>query len=155
MQTIQGLTISDLKRVEMEHLELYKGKIYIPRGKRGNSRTLELKPWQVIEFLEYINEVRPKLLPSNNQEVTQVFIAANNKLSDMVLGIMKKLKKTNHKVINVNQIRASVIVNWLSQYNLRKVQILAGHKYISTTERYIQEDLKQLQEVINNYHPLN
>ena len=73
----------------------------------------------------------------------------------MVLGIMKKLKKTNHKVINVNQIRASVIVNWLSQYNLRKVQILAGHKYISTTERYIQEDLKQLQEVINNYHPLN
>lgn len=151
----QGLATSDLKRLELEHLELYKGKIYIPRGNIGNSRTLELKPWQVMEFIEYINEVRPKLLPKNNQELTNVFIASQNRITDTVAGIIKKLKKINHKVENIHQIRASVIVNWLSQYNLRKVQILAGHKYISTTERYVQEDLKQLQEVINNYHPLS
>lgn len=151
----QGVTTSDLKRLELEHLELYKGKVYIPRGNIGNRRTLELKPWQVMEFIEYINEVRPKLLPTNNQDLQLVFIASQNRLTDTVANIIKKLKKINHKVVNIHQIRASVIVNWLSQYNLRKVQILAGHKYISTTERYVQEDLKQLQEVVNNYHPLS
>lgn len=150
----QGLTTSDLKRLELEHLELYKGKIYIPRGTIGNRRTLELKSWQVLEFIEYINEVRPKLLPKNDRHTPLVFIASQNRLTDTVIHIIKKLKKINHKVVNIHQIRASVIVNWLSKYNLRKVQILAGHKYISTTERYVQEDLKQLQEVVNNYHPL-
>ena len=151
----QGVTTSDLTRLELEHLELYKGKIYIPRGNIGNRRTLELKPWQVMEFIEYINEVRPKQVPNNNQDTQLVFIASQNRITDTVMNIMKKLKKINHKVVNIHQIRASVIVNWLSQYNLRKVQILAGHKYIGTTERYVQEDLKQLQEVVNNYHPLS
>jgi len=31
---------------------------------------------------------------------------------------------------------------------------MAGHRKISTTERYVQEDLKQLQQIINTYHPL-
>ncbi len=150
----QGLTVTDLKKLKLEHLELYKGKIHIPRGNIGNRRTLELKPWQVMEFMEYINEVRSKLLPKNKEELQEVFTVANNRISDTVCTIMKKLKKINHKVINNHQIRASVIVVWLSKYNLREVQILAGHKYISSTEKYIQEDLKQLQEVINTYHPL-
>lgn len=149
----QGLTTTELKRLELEHLELYKGKIHIPKGKLGNGRTLTLQPWQVMEFINYINEVRPKFINQTHTEITNVFI--NTKLSDAISWIIKKLKKINNKVENVHQIRASVIVNWLSKHNLRKVQILAGHKYISTTERYVQEDLKQLQEVINNYHPLS
>lgn len=150
----QGLLTTDLNKLQLEHLEIYKGKIHIPRGNIGNARTLELKPWQVAEFIEYINEVRPKLLPKSNQELQQVFIASKNNLSDTVYTIMKKLKKINHKVENIHQIRASVIVNWLSKYNLREVQILAGHKYISSTEKYQQEDIKQLQEIVNQYHPL-
>ncbi|PCH75106.1 MAG: hypothetical protein COB98_09415 [Flavobacteriaceae bacterium] len=155
LMVYQGLNTSDMKRLKLEHLELYKGEIYIPKGKIGNRRTLSLRAWQVMEFISYINEVRPKLLPKNNTEITNVFIASKDRLTDTVSWIIKKLKKINHKVINTHQIRASVIVHWLSKHHLRKVQILAGHKYISTTERYIQENLKQLQEVVNNYHPIS
>lgn len=151
----QGLTTSDMKRLQLEHIKPYQGKIYISKGKIGNRRELTLKPWQVIKFMEYINEVRPKIVFKNNTETTNVFIASNDRLTDTVMWIIKKLKKINHKVVNTHQIRASVIVNWLGQYNLRQVQVMAGHKYISTTERYLQEDLKQLQEVINKYHPLS
>ena len=69
--------------------------------------------------------------------------------------ILKKLKKTNHKVTNANQIRASVITNWLKQYNLRQVQYLAGHRYISSTERYLEDDLENLHDMVNNFHPIN
>ena len=49
---------------------------------------------------------------------------------------------------------ASVITKWLKQYNLREVQYLAGHRYISTTESYQQNDVEGLAEEINMYHPL-
>ena len=33
---------------------------------------------------------------------------------------------------------------------------MAGHKYISSTERYLQDDLENLHEIINNtIYPLN
>jgi len=31
---------------------------------------------------------------------------------------------------------------------------MAGHRRISTTEKYMQEDLQELQKVIATYHPL-
>jgi integrase/recombinase XerD len=58
------------------------------------------------------------------------------------------------KIKNLNQIRASVITKWLKIYNLREVQYRAGHKYISSTESYLQNDMEGLQEEINMYHPL-
>jgi site-specific recombinase XerD len=68
--------------------------------------------------------------------------------------IGKELKLINYSYQNAIQIRNSVIVNWLGQYNLRKVQYLAGHKYISSTERYKQDDLESLHEMINSFHPI-
>jgi integrase/recombinase XerD len=68
---------------------------------------------------------------------------------------VKELKKINNTFINLKQIRTSVIVNWLKQYNLRKVQYLAGHRYISSTERYQQDDLESLHKTINIYHPFS
>ena len=65
-----------------------------------------------------------------------------------------ELKKLNHKVKNAKQIRASVITHWLSQYNIREVQYMAGHRYISSTERYLQDDLESLHDYIESLHPI-
>ena len=139
----------------MEDLQLYKGKIYIKSGARSNSRTLELKSWQVIEFLEYIKEIREEILVKKSLKTNRVFIPNNARLGNTIQHIVKKLKKINNKVTNGNQLRASVITNWLKHYNLRQVQVLAGHRYISSTERYLQDDLENLHEIVNNFHPIN
>jgi integrase/recombinase XerD len=47
-----------------------------------------------------------------------------------------------------------VIVKWLKLYNLRKVQYLAGHRYISSTESYQQSEMEGLTEEVNKFHPL-
>jgi integrase/recombinase XerD len=151
----QGLNTSELIKLEIEDLQLYKGKIYIKSGARSNSRTLELKSWQVIEFLEYIKEIREEILERKSLETNRIFIPNNARLGNTVLAIIKKLKNYNNKVNNVHQIRASVITNWLKQYNLRQVQVLAGHRYISSTERYLQDDLESLHEIVNNFHPIS
>ncbi|CAA0242815.1 Integrase/recombinase XerD family [Tenacibaculum maritimum] len=151
----QGLNTTELIHLELEDLQLYKGKVYIKSGARSNSRTLELKPWQVIEFLEYIKKIREEIITRKSIESNRVFIPNNARLGNTVQGIIKKLKKTNHKVTNIHQIRASVITNWLKHYNLRQVQVLAGHRYISSTERYVQDDLENLHEIVNNFHPIS
>ncbi len=151
----QGLNTSSLIRLELEHIHVYKGKIYIPSTKRTNSRELELKSWQVIELLEYIKEVREEIKRRKHIESERLFIPNNARLSNTVLSIIKKLKQYNQKVDNINQLRASVITNWTKQYNLRKTQYMAGHRYISSTEKYLQDDLENMQEVINLYHPIS
>lgn len=155
LMVYQGLSTTNLKALEVGHVEVYKGKIYVPGHKKMNARELELKPWQVIELLEYIKEIREEIKQRRDVESERLLIPNNARLSNTITNIIKKLKKTNHKVENINQIRASVITNWLGQYNLRKVQYLAGHRYISSTERYLQDDLENLHEIVNNFHPIS
>ncbi len=153
LMVYQGLNTTDLKALEIEHAQPYKGKIEVPGTRRSNPRTLELKPWQVIELMEYINEVRPQIAIQRKERNENLFIP-NHHLKDIVSSIVKQLKRYNLKVESLNQIRASVIVNWLKQHNIRKVQYFAGHRYISSTESYKQDNLEHLQEVVVKFHPL-
>lgn len=154
LMVYQGLNTTDLGNLQIEHLQLSKGKIYVPSTIRSNARELELKPWQIMELIEYQNEVRP-IIQDKIQNHSEQFFNSNARFNAIIYHIFKKLKKYNQKVENIKQIRASVITNWLGNYNLRKVQYLAGHRYISSTERYLQDDLKNLHEIVNNFHPIN
>lgn len=150
----QGLNTTDLGNLKTEHLQLNKGKIYVPSTKRSNARELELKPWQIMELMEYANEVRP-IIQNKLQNHSEQLFPTNARFNSIVYHIFKKLKKYNQKAENIKQIRASVITNWLRQFNLRKTQYLAGHRYISSTERYLQDDLENLHEMVNNFHPIS
>ena len=153
LMVYQGLNTTDLQALEIKDAQPYKGKVEVLGTRRSNARTLELKPWQVIELMEYINEVRPQIANLRKERNENLFIP-NNHLKDIVSSIIKQLKRYNLKVESLNQIRASVIVNWLKQHNLRKVQYFAGHRYISSTEAYKQDNLEHLQEVVSQFHPL-
>jgi site-specific recombinase XerD len=149
----QGLQAKEIPHLKEEHLQLYKGKITIPSTSKTSERTLELKPWQVIDMMEYISGIRPQLT-SNNQDNLFVTNYKNSNLNNVIRNINKDLKLINYNYQSLIQIRNSVIVNWLKIYNLRKVQYLAGHKYISSTERYKQDNLESLHEMINSFHPI-
>jgi site-specific recombinase XerD len=149
----QGIKINELEQLKEEHIELYKGKIHIPKTTKSNGRTLELKPWQLMELMEYIQQIRPQLVPKNSEQLF-TSIDGNSNLNNVMSRINKELKLINYSYQNAIQIRNSVIVNWLKIYHLRKAQYLAGHRYISSTERYKQDNLESLHEMINTFHPI-
>jgi site-specific recombinase XerD len=160
----QGLHSKELQHLKEEHIELYKGKITIPQTKRTGGRTLELKPWQLMEMMEYVQQIRPQLLTTNRQSRTNnhqlttdnLFTSnyGNTNINNVIKKISEELKLINYSYQNAIQIRNSVIVNWLKIHNLRKTQYLAGHKYISSTERYKQDNLESLHEMIDSFHPI-
>ncbi len=67
--------------------------------------------------------------------------------------LLKQLKKQNSKIKDGKQLRASVITNWLKVHNIRKAQHLAGHRFVSSTEAYQANNMDDLKEDVNKYHP--
>ena len=142
----QGLTIKELANLKIKDLELRAGTIYIAGSRKSNERTLELERYQVMDLYEYIHQVR-KGKPEENLYV-------NKNLSDAVHKLLAKLNQKRSEKLTLRQIRASVIVKWFKQYNLREAQYRAGHRYISSTEAYLQNEVEGLKEEIQQYHPL-
>ncbi len=119
---------------------------------------------------EYLEKVRPKIFgllkapkPARKPEIInqkrlkdQLFISINGSenIKNSLLHMFKGLQRENPQVKNPKQIRASVITWWLKNYNLRQVQYMAGHKCVSSTERYQLNNLDKLQEKLEKYHPI-
>ncbi|AMO20662.2 site-specific integrase [Flavobacterium columnare] len=149
----QGLHTKELQHLKEEHIELYKGKIHIPQTNKTNGRTLDLKPWQLMELMEYIKEIRPKIVPKHEENLfTSSY--GNTNISNVLKKLSDELKLINYNYQNAIQIRNSVIANYLKTNNLRKTQYFAGHRYISSTERYQQDNLEELHEMVNSFHPI-
>lgn len=166
----QGITTGELQRMEPGHLKLKRGKIYITGTRRTGSRVLDLKSFQVMELHEYLNDIRPQILneigksrPSrrpdkiNKERIeNQLFISINGSenIKNSLLHMFRDIRKINSELLHAKQIRASVIIHWLKNYNLRQVQYMAGHKYVSSTERYQLNNLDNLQSKLEEFHPL-
>ena len=153
----QGLGSSELGALTVQDLKLREGKIYVAGNRRSNERILKLEAHQVLDLMEYTMQTRPELLKLSGVESEQLFLSTRGKgrFSNMITELMKQLRAMNHQVENTKQLRASVITYWLKVHNLRQVQYMAGHRYISSTEAYQVNDLEGLQEDISKYHPIN
>ncbi len=167
----QGVTTEELSRLEPGHINLKEGKIHIPGNRRRNSRTLELRPFQVMELHEYLTETRLKILTEitapkparkpdriNKTRIKeQLFVSINGseRIKNSLLHLFRDVRNINPDITNAAQIRQSVITHWLKTRNLREVQYMAGHKYVSSTERYQTNNLDSLQSKLEKCHPLS
>jgi len=152
----QGLQTRELAKLEVNHIKLREGKIDVPGGIKSSSREMELEAHQVMDMYDYTLQVRPKIIELSGEKTEKLLVSPNGgtEVSNFMSRMMGQLKKINPNVKNAQQVRASVIVKWLKKYNLREVQYLAGHRYISSTESYLQNDMEGLKEEVQQYHPL-
>ncbi len=149
----QGLDSGQLVRLETTHLNLTEGKIYISSGRKSNARILNLQTVQILPIKACLDKTRSKLLEMQQQDPYE-YLFPVKKSSDMVSRIIRQVKRIDPEVTDSRQIRASVIMNWLKQYNIRQVQYMAGHKSIRSTESYRLQDLTDLTRQLELFHPL-
>jgi integrase/recombinase XerD len=157
----QGLRPKEMEALQQKDINLLDGSIYISATPRTNSRTLQLKPNQILLFQEYLTSTRSNLLKANESTFFLMSERGNAMLGEDITKHVKRIGKTkpfgknDSRKVNAMTIRQSVITNLLKQNNdLRLVQTFAGHKYPSTTERYRQSNVEALQHAINQYHPM-
>lgn len=149
----QGLGSSTLERLEIGHIDLDQGSIEIPKisDYKLKERILPLSSTQLKELHKYLTQTREELLKLvKTEEATNKLFpkSENTKFSS----ITQSLKKQLH-LENIHQLRYSRIVAWKKQYNLREVQYQSGYKSIISLEKFNQQEIEELQQSINKYHP--
>mgnify|MGYP003841731037 FL=1 len=156
MMIYQGIDSGEIAKLQAQDLHLEQGKIDIPASHKSNARTLELNGKQIIPLQIYVTEIRPILLAETNKISDKLFISSgkSEQLNNTLGSLCKRLKKLQPKVKNPTQIRLSVISHWLEKHDIRIAQYMAGHRYVSSTERYRKDQLESLQEQLEKLHPL-
>jgi integrase/recombinase XerD len=112
--------------------------------------------------MHYLQNIRPHLLDYQTTESNKLFLSLpsisrkktnNQNLWNGFERLINQLKTIDKQFLNFTQLRASVITSWLKTEGLRKTQYLAGHRYISSTEKYVCNNLDSLTDDINKLHP--
>jgi integrase/recombinase XerD len=149
----QALRSGEIKALEIQHLEIEKALINVPKVGRNKSRTLELTALQVVGLQQYLSVIRPQLL---QYKTNRLFITggASKRLDNSLMKLQKGVKKQLPKLQNLEHWRTSIIVHWLENSPLLEVQNRLGHCYPSSTERYKIHAVKSLREQLDVHHPL-
>jgi site-specific recombinase XerD len=157
----QGITTNELQNITLQHININNASITIQATTKSNQRTLPLNALQIGALLNYIHVVRVQFFTYCNQTDNLFFalpVSGNTKThATSLMGTIKQLttqvRYIQKNFTNFKQLRASVITQWLQTQGLRKAQYNAGHRYISSTESYLPNNLNTLIDDITKYNP--
>jgi len=158
----QKTALGEMEKIELNDLDLIKATVKIKGARRANDRILPLKASQIGMLMFYLQNVRPKIAEYQANESEKLFLslpsgigkqAQNGTLTDIFSVITEQLKTIDKQFVSFKQIRASTVSFWIKTQGLRKAQYLAGHRYISSTENYLPNNLDELKDDINKLHP--
>lgn len=154
----QGLTTRELVDLDLSEVDIENQTIEIKASRVTAGRRLVLRDIQIKDLQEYLNQVRPELSALKPKPNIQFFLTngTSEKRAALRNGIQRMSDKLKNRLSQYNhtrQLRASVISNWLLHSSLRQVQYMAGHKYISSTERYQLGRILEVEEALLKYHP--
>jgi len=152
LMVYQGVTVGEIMRLQQDHIRIKDGKVFIKGTKRSGERVLNLQAVQIAALQQYLEANRYKEGALFMEQVKAPISARN--IDNRIKYMFGQLKQLNGKVINAKQVRSSVITHWLRQNNLRQVQYMAGHKYVSSTQRYQVNNLDDLQNELQQHHPM-
>ena len=148
----QGLGTGELTRLQVSDMKLKEGKVFIRGTEQSNERWLKLEVTQVVVLQQYMEKNKFKegaLLQSNKRGYK-----SETNVRNQVNHMFRQLRQLNPKVINIMQLCNSVLTHWLRQHHLRQVQYMAGHKYVSSTQRYQVNNMDELRNELDQHHPM-
>lgn len=134
-----GLTISELAEMEVEHLDIKgdEGNLFVPKKNNKTSRTIPLNKAAIEVLNKYMETERPKL-----EKAKHVFITKTGNpllVRNIRSTIDRFFKLAGVEKAKVNDLRHTFVSYHLSQgVNILKLSKIAGHKRVSTTERYLE-----------------
>jgi site-specific recombinase XerD len=134
-----GVLISELAEIKLENLEMDKdpGALQIPAKPNKDSRTIPLNKAVIEAVKNYLEKERP-----NGKDSKYLFITKTGKallVRNIRSTIERYYKAAGVENAKVNDLRHTFVAHHLAQgTSLVQVSKIAGHKRISTTERYLQ-----------------
>jgi integrase/recombinase XerD len=152
----QGVLSSELIHLKINDIDFDRKKVKFCGNKSVTSRVLSLNERQVKLLEEYIIQIRPKLNPFKRDEL----ILTSRGGAATVDGLSSLFDALKYmfpdRKLTATTVRQSVISNLLNHHNylIEDVQLFAGQKWPSTTERYKRHNIEDQRKKINLWHPM-
>ena len=153
----QALLVSEIVTLEVGDVDLAAAAVYVRASVGNRARTLPLVAGQIMALHDYTERDRP-LLVGQHPDCGRLIVSRFGRPLEGH-GISRLLNgpafAQEGKRFLPLRIRQSVIAQKLrAGHDLRAVQVFAGHRQISSTEAYRQDDLEKLRTGIARHHPL-
>ena len=144
---MENLTIHDI--------DIEEGTVIMRASKRLNSRILQLKNNQRLFLDNYLNNDRPRLMKIETDSLFITKLGTIEKGESFHYLLESQRGLFPERTLNPKTVRQSVITNWFRNgLGIKEVQIMAGHRFPSTTEGYRPTDMEELSNAIGRFHPL-
>lgn len=150
----QALTVSEAVALRVVDIELAAGRVHVAESVSNLGRTLPLVASQIMQLHGYLTKDRPLLLTRYADPGTLLVSRFGQPLKSQAIKRIVNPGGEAKRYLPL-RIRQSVIAQKLKEgHDLRAVQVFAGHRQISSTEAYRQNELEQLRAGIERHHPL-
>ncbi len=165
----QALKTAELHQLEPVHIKLKEGRIHVPGTTHTENRILNIEAVQLLDMQEYLLVIRPRMLANlkayrsgrkveiiNSIIYERLFFSekGSDNIKNSLYHLFRAIKKTHSKITSGKIIRSTVIAEWLKTKDVRIVQYMAGHRWVSSTERYNVFNLQELKDSLGKHHPL-
>ncbi|MGO1819071.1 MAG: site-specific tyrosine recombinase XerD [Senegalia sp. (in: firmicutes)] len=150
-----GLKVSELLSLDLEDIDLNLG-IVISSKNLLNERVIPIGKTAIKSIKLYLDEYRNKFVKEAKDNSIFLNYQGKKLTRQGFWKIIKyyKEKACIEKKITPRTLRHSFAVHLIDNgADLKSVQAMLGHADISSTQIYMQEDKKRLNEVYNNAHP--
>ncbi len=154
----QGLNSAEISNLNLSHVDLDNGLIFIKASRRIGQRHIELVNKQYRLFDTYLKEGRVSLhrdtIPTNAFVIGKLGTRISVDDIHYLVSTLKGLFPDRN--LTPSNIRQSVIANWLNEKKipLEQVQLMSGQKWISTTVKYRQTSIEEQRELMNKWFPI-
>ena len=123
---------------------------------KGKERIIPLYPGAIHALSVYVNEIRPNMIATNEEQALFVNISGERMSRQGFWKIIKyyQEKAKIDKDITPHTLRHSFATHLLENgADLHSIQEMLGHSDISSTQIYTQLVKQHLKAVYNKYHP--
>jgi integrase/recombinase XerD len=152
-----AIRIDELVSLDVYHADLKDKVLYIRKGKGKKQRVVPLGKTAVKHTREYLEHIRPWWARKNPKEKKLFLNHHGLPLSDdSVRAFLRRYRIAAgiKKPVSPHTLRRSCATHMLQQgADIRYIQKLLGHKYLSTTQAYTKVIPVDLKQTHNRTHP--
>lgn len=152
-----GIRLDELISLEVYHVDLRDKILYIRKGKGHTKRAVPLGRTAVTYLKEYLEHIRPVYAKKNRKE-RRLFLNHSgypmNNGSIQAMIRKHRIEAGIQKPVSPHTIRRSCATHLLQEgADIRYIQKLLGHRYLSTTQTYIKIMPVDVKETHDKTHP--
>lgn len=146
----------ELRRLEIDSVDLSRGELFIANGKGNKSRRLPVGEEALAWIETYLLKARPVLARAHSGKT--LFLSCRGHMLDRanLAKIVKGYVRASglEKRVTPHDLRHACVTHMLKRgASVRHIQLILGHAGLNSTQRYLKLEISDLHRALSQYHP--